>query len=174
MLLTARAERGPQWDIGTQQYVFHRTTSLHSMNLDRSYRFQVDEGSNLYYDPSPLLEYQKEEKQAANTAESLPSSSSHPHPTQRGQSFPMAGHHSANGMAMSPIVATPARHGIPGQMGAYHGGPQFNAIPPAQFYGGGERGSPMVTRGMSMGMSMGMGMEGMGITPDVRSLSRRI
>jgi hypothetical protein len=22
MLLTARAERGPQWDIGTQQYVF--------------------------------------------------------------------------------------------------------------------------------------------------------
>ncbi len=30
MLLTARAERGPQWDVGTQQYVFpqnkrHRT-----------------------------------------------------------------------------------------------------------------------------------------------------
>ena len=22
MLLTARAERGPQWDVGTQQYVF--------------------------------------------------------------------------------------------------------------------------------------------------------
>ena len=87
----------------------------------------------------------------------------------------MAGHHSANGMAMSPIVATPSRHGVPGQMGVqYHGGPQFNAIPPGQFYGGGERGSPMVTRGMSMGMGMGMSMEGMGITPDVRSLSRRI
>jgi len=85
----------------------------------------------------------------------------------------MAGHHSANGMAMSPIVATPTRHGVPGQM-AYHGGPQFNAISPAQFYGGGDRGSPMVTRGMGMSMGMGMGMDGMGITPDVRSLSRRI
>jgi hypothetical protein len=87
----------------------------------------------------------------------------------------MAGHHSANGMVMSPIVATPTRHhGIPGQMGGYHGGPQFNAIPPAQFYGGGDRGSPMVTRGMGMSMGMGMGMDGMGITPDVRSLSRRM
>lgn len=176
MLLTARAERGPQWDIGTQQYVFSQKTSSHTVNLDRCYRFQVDEGSNLYYDPSPLLEYQKEEKHAiANAAESLPSSSSNPHPTPRGQSFPMAGHHSANGIAMSPVVATPARHGVPGQMGVpYHSGPQFNSIPPAQFYGGGDRGSPMVTRGMGMSMSMGMGMEGMGITPDVRSLSRRI
>ena len=141
------------------------------MNLDRCYRFQVDEGSNLYYDPSPLLEYQKEEKHAV--AESLPSSSSNPHHTPRGQSFPMTGHHPPNGMVMSPIVATPTRHGVPGQMGGYHGGPQFNAIPPGQFYGG-DRGSPMVTRGMSMGMNIGMGMEGMGITPDVRSLSRRI
>jgi hypothetical protein len=32
----------------------------------------------------------------------------------------------------------------------------------------------MVTRGMGMSMGMGMGMDGMGITPDVRSLSRRI
>lgn len=88
----------------------------------------------------------------------------------------MAGHHSANGIAMSPVVATPTRHGVSGQMGVpyHHGGPQFNAIPPAQFYGGGDRGSPMVTRGMGMSMNMGMGMEGMGITPDVRSLSRRI
>jgi hypothetical protein len=174
MLLTARAERGPQWDIGTQQYVFSAEIVIYTlMNLDRSYRFQVDEGSNLYYDPSPLLEYQKEEKQVV--AESLPSSSSNHHHTPRGQSFPMAGHHSANGMAMSmsPIVATPTRHGV--QMGnPYHGGPQFNAISPAQFYGGGERGSPMVTREMSMSMSMGMGMDGMGITPDVRSLSRRM
>jgi hypothetical protein len=145
--------------------------------MDHCRRFQVDEGSNLYYDSSPLLEYQKEEKQAvANTAEGLPSSSSNPHPSQRGQVYPMAGHHSTNGMAMSPIVATPTRHGhgIPGQMGGPYHGPQFNAISPAQFYGGGDRGSPMVTRGMGMSMSMGMGMDGMGITPDVRSLSRRM
>ena len=77
--------------------------------------------------------------------------------------------HPANGMSMSPIVATPTRHGVPVQMGPYHGGPQFNAISPAQFYGGSDRGSPMVTRGMGI-----MGMDGMGITPDVRSLSRRM
>ena len=86
----------------------------------------------------------------------------------------MAGHHPANGMAMSPIMATPTRHSVSGQMGGpYHGGP-FNPISPAQFYGGGDRGSPMVTRGMGMSMSMGMGMDGMGITPDVRGLSRRL
>jgi hypothetical protein len=147
-------------------------TSPHIHELCR-YRFQVDEGSTLFYDPSPLLEYQKEEKQAvANTADVLPSSSSNPHPSQRGQAYPMAGHH--NGVVMSPIMATPTRHGVPVQMAnPYHTGPQFNAIPPAQFYGGGDRGSPMVTRGM-MGMGMGMGMDGMGITPDVRSLSRRM
>ncbi len=83
----------------------------------------------------------------------------------------MPGHHSANGVGMSPIVATPTRHIVPGQMGPY-GGPQFNTISPAQFYGGMDRGSPMVTRGMGVGM--GMGMDGMGITPDVRSLSRRV
>ena len=162
----------------------HNSTSFrkkketpHITSLDHCYRFQVDEGSTLYYDSSPLLEYQKEDKQAVvNTAGSLPSSSANPHPTPRGQSFPMVGHHPANGMAMSPIVATPTRHGVPGQMGGpYHGGPQFNAISPAQFYGGGDRGSPMVTRGMgmSMGMGMGIGMDGI-ITPDVRSLSRRM
>ena len=139
------------------------------MSLDHCRRFQVEDGSELYYDPSPLLEYQKEEKQAvANPAEGMPSSSSNPHPSHRGQAYPMSGH-PANGMAMSPIVATPTRHGVPVQMGPYHGGPQFNAISPAQFYGGSDRGSPMVTRGMGI-----IGMDGMGITPDVRSLSRRM
>ncbi|KAH8994955.1 hypothetical protein EDB92DRAFT_2053083 [Lactarius akahatsu] len=154
LLLTARAERGPQWDVGTQQ-------------------FQVDEGSCLYFDPSPLQEHQKEDKQGPpNVAsQSLPLPTSHPHPNQRGQAFPMPGHHSVNGVGMSPIVATPTRHIVPGQMGPYPGVPQFNTISPAQFYGGGDRGSPMVTRGMGM---IGMGMDGMGITPDVRSLSRRV
>lgn len=124
----------------------------------------------MYYDPSPLLEYQKEDKQAISHAgEGMLPSSSNPHLNQRGQVFPMAGHHSTNGVIMSPVVATPTRHGVPGQMGgSYPGGPQFNTISPAQFYGG-DRPS-MVTRGMGVGM----GMDGMGITPDVRSLSRRL
>jgi len=153
LLLTARAERGPQWDVGTQQ-------------------FQVEEGSELYYDPSPLLEYQKEEKQEAPNIIAIggmPSSSSNPQPSQRGQPYPLAGHHSSNGIAMSPVVTTPTRHVMPGQMGGPYGGPHFHAIPPNQFYGE-DRGSPMVMRGMGVGM----GMDGMGITPDVRHLSRRI
>ncbi len=134
-------------------------------------RFQVDEGSHLYFDPSPLLEYEKEDKQGPShvAPESLPPSNLHPPLNQRGQIFPMHGHHPANGMSMSPIVATPSRHSVPGQMGVPYPGPQFNTIPPSHFYGGGDRGSPMVTRGM-----IGMGMDGMGITPDVRSLSRRV
>jgi len=72
---------------------------------------------------------------------------------------------------MSPVVATPTRHGhaMQGQIGGPYGGPHFHAIPPSQFYGE-DRGSPMVMRGMGVGM----GMDGMGITPDVRHLSRRI
>lgn len=137
-------------------------------NLDRHHRFQVEEDSVLFYDPSPLLEYQKEDKQEAPHAiEGLPSSSSNLQPSHRGHPYPLAGHHSSNGVAMSPVVATPMRHAV-GHMGGPYGGPQFHAIPPSQFYGD-DRGSPMVTRGM-----VGMGMDGMGITPDVRNLSRRI
>jgi hypothetical protein len=159
---------GPTMGCGNTA-VCHLAKPSPSLSLKHYCRFQVEEGSNLYYDPSPLLEYQKEDKQAVpNPAEGLPSSSSNPHPVQRGPPFPMAGHHSTNGVIMSPIVATPTRHGIPGQMGGPYGGPQFNAIPPVQFYGV-DRNSPM-----TRGMSMGMGMEGMGITPDVRSLSRRM
>ncbi|TFK28128.1 hypothetical protein FA15DRAFT_701264 [Coprinopsis marcescibilis] len=40
LLMTARAERGPQWDIGTQQ-------------------FHVEEGSDLYYDATVLFEATK-------------------------------------------------------------------------------------------------------------------
>lgn len=150
------------------------SSSFPSLRLNPRSRFQVDEGSSLYFDPSPLLEYQKEEKFVPpNVAsQSMPPSSSH-HPmtmNQRGQPFPMPGHHSTNGVGLSPSVATPTRHVVPGQMGGPYPGPQFNTISPAQFYGGG---SPMVTRGMGA-MGMGMGMDGMGITPDVRSLSRRI
>ncbi|EIW84264.1 hypothetical protein CONPUDRAFT_135768, partial [Coniophora puteana RWD-64-598 SS2] len=41
LLATARADRGPQWDVGTQM-------------------FHVDQGSELYYDPTPLLEVIRE------------------------------------------------------------------------------------------------------------------
>ncbi|KAK2463395.1 hypothetical protein APHAL10511_004481 [Amanita phalloides] len=57
MLMTARAERGPQWDVGTQQFL-------------------VDEYSDLYYNPAPLLESikkkvdeEKAEEQAQQAAQ---------------------------------------------------------------------------------------------------------
>ncbi|KAG6331769.1 hypothetical protein ID866_7322 [Astraeus odoratus] len=43
LLLTARAERGPQWDVGTQQ-------------------FHVDVGSDLFYDSTPLHEAVKQQR----------------------------------------------------------------------------------------------------------------
>ncbi|TFK75241.1 hypothetical protein BDN72DRAFT_832595 [Pluteus cervinus] len=51
MLLTARAERGPQWDVGTQQFL-------------------VDEYSELYYDPTPLVEVVKKQTEEENPPES--------------------------------------------------------------------------------------------------------
>jgi hypothetical protein len=157
--------------MGTQQYVLtEKTICIVITNWDHYRRFQVEEDSELYYDPSPLLEYQKEDKQEApQVMEGLPSSSSNIHASHRGHPYPLAGHHSSNGVTMSPVVATPTRHAVAvGHMGGQYG-PQFHAIPPSQFYGD-DRGSPMVTRGMGVGM----GMDGMGITPDVRNLSRRM
>ncbi|EGN99262.1 hypothetical protein SERLA73DRAFT_182177 [Serpula lacrymans var. lacrymans S7.3] len=149
LLQTARAERGPQWDVGTQQFL-------------------VDVGSDLYYDPSPLLEYQKQqraEEEAAAAAsgrgsmqppEYLPGAHDN-HPSPR-----MMRSHSSNyqqyghGAPMSPNVAHASpRH--PGQMGGFSGA--FNAIPPSQFYGPGETASPA---------RMGLNREGMSMSPDIR------
>ncbi|KAK7033088.1 hypothetical protein R3P38DRAFT_2920634 [Favolaschia claudopus] len=50
MLITARAERGPQWDIGTQQFL-------------------VDEYSDLYYDSTPLFDAVKKQADVENAEE---------------------------------------------------------------------------------------------------------
>ncbi|KAJ7603772.1 hypothetical protein DFH06DRAFT_1021912 [Mycena polygramma] len=50
MLITARAERGPQWDMGTQQFL-------------------VDEYSDLYYDSTPLFEAIKKQTDMENAEE---------------------------------------------------------------------------------------------------------
>ncbi|KAF9048669.1 hypothetical protein BJ165DRAFT_1461623 [Panaeolus papilionaceus] len=60
-LMTARAERGPQWDVGTQQFL-------------------VDKYSDLYYDPTPLREAVKkvtEDEDTESNAGQRPSHSSH-------------------------------------------------------------------------------------------------
>ncbi|KAI0749360.1 hypothetical protein C8Q80DRAFT_1101027 [Daedaleopsis nitida] len=179
LLMTARADRGPQWDIGTQQFL-------------------VDEYSNLYYDPTPLRGYLKDSQQNDDepSSSSGPSQRQHTDATNsprllRTSSIPPGG--MTPGMSQAQLYGTPQgmaspRH-FPGGnqgMGGPYGG--MAAIPPSQFYGpGGDGmpGSPMQrgpVPGMmgnpAMGMAPGMGMNpalGMGgmaadgsLSPEVR------
>ncbi|KAI0787701.1 hypothetical protein C8Q74DRAFT_1196016 [Fomes fomentarius] len=166
LLMTARAERGPQWDVGTQQ-------------------FQVDEFSDLYYDPTPLREYLKDSQQ--NDSDE-PSSSSQPlHRQQpdsvnsprmlRNNSIPPGGMTPSMSQAQlfnaNQGMGSP-RHFPGGNQGM--GGPYGGIAPisPAQFYGTGggdgmpaspmQRGPPGM--GMSPGMGMGPGMVMGGLMPD--------
>ncbi|KAH7915616.1 hypothetical protein BJ138DRAFT_1109492 [Hygrophoropsis aurantiaca] len=144
LLITARAERGPQWDVGTQQFL-------------------VDYGSELHYDPSPLLEFRKQERA---TDENM---------TQHGHLR----------RSMQPPEYLPSGHDAPrmtrnhsssSQFQAYGGGSPrhppgfsnapFNGIPPSHFYGtsGVEAQSPA---------RMGMGAMGASMSPDVRRRSTR-
>ncbi|EIW57540.1 uncharacterized protein TRAVEDRAFT_48578 [Trametes versicolor FP-101664 SS1] len=162
LLLTARAARGPQWDVGTQQWF-------------------VDERSELYYDPTPLLEYQKEYQQ--NNSDE-PSSSSRQSQRQQQQQDSVNSPRMHRG-SMPPGGMTPSmshsqlygqqqqmaspRHPYPGPnqgMGGPYGG--MAPIPPAQFYGGDGVPPSPISRGPGpgMGMSPGMGMgQGMGMNP---------
>ncbi|KZP23828.1 hypothetical protein FIBSPDRAFT_857983 [Athelia psychrophila] len=126
LLMTARAERGPQWDVGTQQFL-------------------VDHGSDLYYDATPLLEVQQKLRSdspslsrrsaAAKPPHDAFSPMSHPHHPHQAQSSPHRSHSQGPG---------------PGQGGYYSGSPTsryppqggFGAMAPGQFYNGRDAGSP--------------------------------
>ncbi|KAI0027146.1 hypothetical protein K488DRAFT_91237 [Vararia minispora EC-137] len=129
MLLTARADRGPQWDVGTQQFL-------------------VEKETDLYYDPTPIRGYLKDEKVEAAKAEAASQPMSTPRISHRGppngSGVPLQ--YGVNGVNM--VSATPPRHAMQGNMGPPFSGSPYATIPPGQFYG--ERGTPMMTRGMSM------------------------
>ncbi|XP_006459504.1 hypothetical protein AGABI2DRAFT_201826 [Agaricus bisporus var. bisporus H97] len=189
MLMTARAERGPQWDIGTQ--LFH-----------------VDKHSDLYYDSTPLTEVIKKEFE-----DDIPDVQSHPgqqflpgHPGAFQASHP--GQQLPPGAYMHPGMRTPMRGGDPraefhnmppgmhpqmvqGVPGHPHGppasGPQMNFSPggfpstpgmnmrqgfpgtpfnavPGQFYNNDPGASPMRGPPGQMGaMNMNSGMPGGGV-----------
>ncbi|KII85013.1 hypothetical protein PLICRDRAFT_178778 [Plicaturopsis crispa FD-325 SS-3] len=128
LLMTARAERGPQWDIGTQQFL-------------------VDEGSDLYYDPSPLDQSQKSEEEDREGSARGASQSSR----RADRQLPPQAHRSSS---------TPYGYQSPSMAPRYLGGTTapFNAVPPGQFYGS-EAGTP--GRG-------GMHPDSMSVSPDVR------
>ncbi|PIL35592.1 hypothetical protein GSI_02320 [Ganoderma sinense ZZ0214-1] len=166
LLMTARADRGPQWDVGTQL-------------------FQVDEGSELYYDPTPLNDYLKDQQP---NPDDLPAAAATPAAQRLQQQDSLnsprihrTGSLQQGALAQAQLYGTPQamaspRH-FPGAPGGGFGG-MGGPIPPAQFYGTGGDGmpaSPMQRAppgiGMNpaaMGMSPGMGMNpGMGMmAPD--------
>ncbi|KAJ3507018.1 hypothetical protein NLJ89_g6541 [Agrocybe chaxingu] len=96
MLMTARAERGPQWDVGTQQFL-------------------VDKYSDLYYDPTPLRAAVKKltDDESSEDAPRQPQqqSSSQPHPGHPG--------HQQSFQLQQPSM--PSRHHTPSRrdMGEY-------------------------------------------------------
>ncbi|GBE88368.1 hypothetical protein BKA93DRAFT_926438 [Sparassis latifolia] len=158
LLMTARAERGPQWDVGTQL-------------------FAVDEYSELYYDPSLLLEYQKESREDGDE----PSSSSD--------------NKQSSDLPSSPQIRRTPSHGSPhtSQMqsqhpGQFHGAPpltsprhpyanhgmgfaNMGSVPPAQFYGAGGGHDGLSVSPMRMGMNMGGANMGMNLPPGMDPLS---
>ncbi|KAF8808709.1 hypothetical protein BYT27DRAFT_7163954 [Phlegmacium glaucopus] len=74
LLMTARAERGPQWDIGTQQFL-------------------VDKYSELYYDPTPLLEAVKKETEEEQPEEAPQQHQHHQAPFQLQHNISMSPRH---------------------------------------------------------------------------------
>ncbi|OBZ72088.1 hypothetical protein A0H81_07923 [Grifola frondosa] len=185
LLMTARAERGPQWDIGTQQYVsadsfdlILRTSTLPPTREIAS-RFLVDEFSELYYDPTPLRSSYQNESRSSNddppsAANPTPSSRDIPS-TPRVHRTPVPHNTSLNTPTSQtqyynapPPLSSP-RHAYPGVQSGYG---NMNPMPNAQFYGGGEgsAGSPMrpgmgmLPPGMGVNPGMGMGMGGMGMS----------
>ncbi|KIK90949.1 hypothetical protein PAXRUDRAFT_656073 [Paxillus rubicundulus Ve08.2h10] len=131
LLITARAERGPQWDVGTQQ-------------------FQVDHGSDLYYDPTPLLEALKQQRPREdyhNQPPARPGSMQPPDP--RYESPRMTRNPSASAGQQNYAYGSP-RH-------PQHQTAPFNAIPPGHFYG-----DPRTGGGMGS------------MSPDVRRRSGRV
>ncbi|KAJ3536451.1 hypothetical protein NM688_g6834 [Phlebia brevispora] len=167
LLMTARAERGPQWDIGTQQ-------------------FMVDEGSDLFYDPTPLREYEKEQKsspeESADRSEraSMPPPSALESPQLRRSINPIP--HTPQQSHSAPFSPRhPSQFSQQGMPVAFSGMP----VTPNQFFGNGDPGMRMGGMGSMGGMGIHMegmggmgGMPGMGMgmgmgSPDVRRMARR-
>ncbi|KAH7921035.1 hypothetical protein BV22DRAFT_1020114 [Leucogyrophana mollusca] len=145
LLTTARAERGPQWDVGTQQFL-------------------VDYGSELYYDSSPLFEYRKQQRPDDDN----PASHGHSRRSMQPPDYLPGGHDAPrmtrNHSSSSSQFQAYGGPGSPRHPPGYSNVP-FNGIPPSHFYGTGASDTASPAR---MGMGMGASM-----SPDVRRRSAR-
>jgi len=131
LLIRARAQRGPQWDVGTQQ-------------------FQVDFGSTLHYDPTPLLEVLKQQRPQEEDHMQVPARPGSMQPPEfRHESPRMVRNPSGSGMQPNYAYGSP-RH-------PEHPPPAFNPIPPGHFYA-----DPRTPGGMS------------NMSPDIRRRTGRV
>lgn len=141
-------------------------TILHAMVSLIVSRFLVDEFSDLYYDPTPLREYEKENKTEEPEPQQKTERQSMPPPELANSPQLRRGPHSSGSLSASMPYANSPRH--PSQLPP---GMPFSGMPPvpaSQFYGNGDMGSPSPMRMGGMGMpmdpmgGMGGGMGGMG------------
>lgn len=133
--MTARAERGPQWDVGTQLCVTFRTFVASSKLTKDVYRFHVDQDSDLYYDSTVLAESAKKKLEEENGEEPQ---TQHQQQHQQ-QPMPMPMHtphrepHRPDFSDMRHHDTPPPRamsHGpSPMNMGGYGGGPYAGGSP---------------------------------------------
>lgn len=164
MLMTARADRGPQWDIGTQMYVVH--DSRHFPAHRSLNRFMVDTGSDLYYDPAPLTGKEQgpsDKVEQPDRSGHLPHTPQRPHPLDTRSQHPHPYQQQQLGMMHGQMQNPNMPQHHPGMMGHFPAGSPYGMqqqhVPPDQFYGGG---SPMHMRQPGMG---GMPQDH---TPDMR------
>ncbi|PPQ69311.1 hypothetical protein CVT25_005912, partial [Psilocybe cyanescens] len=96
LLMTARAERGPQWDVGTQQFL-------------------VDKYSDLYYDPTPLLETIRKLTEDENGPESASQGQQQQQQQHRDHHHQQQSHHSQHQHPQHQPFQTslPSRHQTP-------------------------------------------------------------
>jgi hypothetical protein len=125
----------------------------------RAERFLVEEDSELFYDPSPLLESQKKQIEPETVDDRhFPQQTQDFIPNHSPQNHRGAAQNYQYGNS-SPAGSYPmTRHAS--HQGNVYPTSSFNAIPPNQFYGGGDVSSPVRMSSMSM--------DSMNISPDIR------
>ncbi|KAJ7593104.1 hypothetical protein C8J56DRAFT_856680 [Mycena floridula] len=201
LLITARAERGPQWDIGTQRFHVDKYSDLYydAASLAEAAKKQLEEDSS---DDQPQSQQQQQPPQQQQQQQPPQHHQQHPSHMHRESSrdfHPMNVHHSPMAHEMSPqhhrgppmgyssySGGSPMRPPMPSSYPSNPGGgAPFNPMPPpGQYFNQHDGMRGMSNMGMNMpGMAMdfpaqNMGMmgggmqQGMNMAPDMRRRTR--
>lgn len=128
-------------------------------------RFHVDQFSNLYYDPTPLREHEKESKAITEASGKTDQRPPMPPPDHIAlEASPQLRRNPSSMSTGSGSMPFSPRHPGPYPPPQGMGYNNMARVPPAQFYGNGDHGMPSPMRMPGMGMPMG-DMGGMGGMP---------